>query len=137
LRERTPTIRVDVGGHELRLASAGTGPPDFLCLHGLVDRLEIWDRLADPLAERGQVARIDQRGHGESDAPPGPYRREDLARDVASVIGVLGGHRTVLVADRLLDAQLEVVPECGHWVHVEDPDAVLAPLDRWLPRLSR
>ncbi|MAE96500.1 MAG: hypothetical protein CL910_17780 [Deltaproteobacteria bacterium] len=89
--------RVDAGGHELRLATQGEGPIDFLCLHGLVDRLEIWDRLAGPLSERGRVARLDQRGHGESEAPPGGYRREDLAADVSNVIRELGSPRVVLV----------------------------------------
>lgn len=89
--------RVDVGGHELRLATQGEGSIDFLCLHGLVDRIEIWDRLVGPLSERGRVARLDQRGHGESDAPPGPYRREDLAADVCAVIRALGSERVVLV----------------------------------------
>ncbi len=89
--------RVDVGGHALRVLTAGQGPPDLVCLHGLVDRLEIWERVAGPLAERGRVALVDQRGHGESDAPPGPYRREDLAADVSTLIGKLGAERAVLV----------------------------------------
>ncbi len=88
---------IQVGGHRLRLEIAGNGSPTFLCLHGLVDRIEIWDQLADPLAERGRVARIDQRGHGGSEAPPGPYRREDLAADVSAVIRELGDPETVLV----------------------------------------
>lgn len=91
------TRMVDVGGHRLRLSVAGNGPPDFLCLHGLVDRIEIWDRLARPLSERGRVACIDQRGHGESEAPPGPYRREDLASDVSAAIRELEAEKIVLV----------------------------------------
>lgn len=93
----TTTRWVDVGGHRLRMALSGEGPLTFLCLHGLVDRLEIWDRLAPPLSERGRVARLDQRGHGESEAPPGPYRREDLASDVSCVIRELGADPVVLV----------------------------------------
>lgn len=91
------TRMVDVDGHRLRLAVSGSGPPDFLCLHGLVDRIEIWDRITAPLSERGRVARLDQRGHGESEAPPGPYWREDLAADVAAVIGELDAEKVVLV----------------------------------------
>ena len=56
------THMVDVGGHRLRLALSGNGPLDFLCLHGLVDRIEIWDRIVAPLSRRGRVARLDQRG---------------------------------------------------------------------------
>jgi len=91
------TRRIDAGGHALRLTTLGEGPPDFLCLHGLVDRIEIWDRILEPLAARGRVACLDQRGHGQSEAPPGPYRREDLAADVSAAIRELGCERVVLV----------------------------------------
>ncbi len=93
--------RLDVGAHRLRVASSGSGPPDFVCLHGLVDTLEIWDRLAGPLSERGRALRYDQRGHGESDAPPGPYRREDLAGDAVALLDRLEIGRAVLVGHSL------------------------------------
>ena len=89
--------RIDVGGHQLRIERAGSGAPTFLCLHGLVDRIEIWSKLVGPLSERGTVVCVDQRGHGDSDAPPGPYRREDLAADIAAVVGQLGDGPVVLV----------------------------------------
>ena len=246
---------LDVGGHSLRLSVSGSGPPDFLCLHGLVDRLEIWDRIAGPLSERGRCARVDQRGHGESPAPAGPCRREDLAADVCAVMRALDAPNHVLVghsmggivamsaalaeparisglvlvgtasqcnakisawyeriavageeqgleglaqaiygersrkriegdargiaavtrslkslhedpltpklaeiacpvllvvgdgdpmgpkassilAEHFPDAQLVVVPDCGHWVQVEKPDALLAAIDDFLPRLA-
>ncbi len=248
------TAMLDVGGHRLRLDVTGEGSPTFLCLHGLVDRIEIWNELQGPLASRGRVARLDQRGHGESEAPPGPYRREDLARDVGAVVDELGDPNTILVghsmggivsmatalatpervagliligtasqcnektaawyerialagehegnqglaraiygersrkkimgdargisevtrvlkslyddpltpklkaiacpvllivgdkdpmgakassilASHFSDAELVTVPDCGHWVHVEEPDAVLAAIDRYLPRV--
>ncbi len=248
--------RIDVGGHRLRVDVSGQGPPDLLCLHGLVDRLEIWHRMLAPLSERGRVIRVDQRGHGESEAPPGPYLRRDLASDVAAVIQALGSGRAVLVghsmggivsmatalehpdrvaglvligtasqcsekvagwyeriavagerdgaeglaraiygekskkfvtgdaqgiahvtrmlkslfgdpltpklpeihcpvllvvgekdpmgpraseiiAGELPDAQLEVVPDCGHWVHVEEPEAVMQAFDPWLRRMRK
>ena len=247
--------RIDVGGHGLRVDVAGQGPPDLLCLHGLVDRLEIWDRMVAPLSERGRVIRVDQRGHGESDAPSGPYRREDLAADVVAVIEHFGCTRAVLVghsmggivamttalahaervaglvligtasqskekvaewyerialagerdgtaglaraiygektrkvvsgdgqgiahvtralkslytdpltpklaqircpvllivgekdpmgpkasaiiAEELPGARLEVIPDCGHWVHVEQPEAVLKAFDAWVHRVG-
>jgi 3-oxoadipate enol-lactonase len=89
--------RIDVGGHVLRCALSGSGEPVFLCLHGLVDALSIWDRLAGALAERGRVVRMDQRGHGDSEAPPGPYTREELARDVTRLLDALEIHRAILV----------------------------------------
>jgi len=88
--------RVDAGGFALRAHSAGSGSRPFLCLHGLVHSPEIWRRHAPPLAARGRVCRIDQRGHGESDAPPGPYSRENLARDVIAVLDAEGVKKTIL-----------------------------------------
>lgn len=95
--ETTLDERIDLGTHELRVRSEGRGAPAFVCLHGLVDRLEIWDRLAPGLAARGSVHRIDQRGHGTSGAPPGPYSREDLAADVVGSLDALGIDRGILV----------------------------------------
>jgi 3-oxoadipate enol-lactonase len=89
--------RIRLAGHSLRCVLSGRGEPVFVCLHGLVDTLAIWDALAGPLAERGRVVRVDQRAHGESDTPPGPYAREDLAGDVAGVLGALAIDRAILV----------------------------------------
>ncbi len=75
--------RVRVGGHALRVEAARTGPPHFVCLHGLVDTLEIWNHLARPLVQRGRVVRFDQHGHGESDAPPEGYQNR-LNRNAGS-----------------------------------------------------
>jgi 3-oxoadipate enol-lactonase len=92
--------RIRAGGHALRCAAEGSAAPSapaFLCLHGLADALEIWDGLAGLLAERALVARYDQRGHGESDAPPGPYALADLAADALAVLDALGLQRATLV----------------------------------------
>ena len=50
-----------------------------------------------PLEQRGRVICFDQRGHGESGAPDGPYTREDLAADVVGVLDQLGVERAILV----------------------------------------
>ncbi len=234
----------------LHARAAGEGQPGLVCLHGLVDTLAVWDRIRDPLARRGALVLVDQRAHGASPAPPGPYTREDLAADVvlaldrhgiesallvghsmggivamatalghpqrvkglvligtasqvsekaagwyariadagerdgtrglaraiygaktrkrvvgdargiASVTRVLaslhgdpltprlrelacpvllivgendpmGPRASRIIAENVVDATLEVVPNCGHWVHVEAPEAVLAAIDRW------
>jgi 3-oxoadipate enol-lactonase len=95
--------RLRVGKHNLRMVREGPDAPNggsertFVCLHGLVDRLEIWDRLAPGLAERGSLLRLDQRGHGGSDGPAGPYTREDLAQDVIAALDAVGVQRAILV----------------------------------------
>ena len=88
---------VRVGSHEINVLSHGVGERHFTCLHGLVDTLDIWKRLAPDLEARGRVIRIDQRGHGRSGTPPGPYSRADLAADVVAVLDAEEIDRTILV----------------------------------------
>ena len=88
---------VAVDDHQINLLSRGEGARHFTCLHGLVDTLGIWKRLAPALEERGRVACIDQRGHGESEAPAGPYSRAQLASDVVSVLDAEAVAQTILV----------------------------------------
>lgn len=96
-----PTRAVRIGGHDINVLSSRQSVDDerrhFTCLHGLVDTIDIWKRLAPKLEERGRVTRIDQRGHGQSDAPPGPYSRADLAADVIAVLDAEGIDQTILV----------------------------------------
>ena len=95
---RTTTITSKVlGDYALRVSQEGEGPRRFVCLHGLVDDLTIWDRLAPSLAERGQLTRYDQRGHGTSDAPPGPYSRDDMASDAIALMDALAIEEAILV----------------------------------------
>ncbi len=91
------TRMVSVGHHNLNISSQGEGKRHFTCLHGLVDTLDIWDRLGPTLEAHGRVTRIDQRGHGRSDSPDGPYRRADLAADVVAVLDAEEIDRTILV----------------------------------------
>jgi len=94
----TPALRgVRVDNHELNVLSGGKGTRHFTCLHGLVDTLAIWDKLTPNLESRGRVMRIDQRGHGQSDAPPGPYSRADLAKDVITVLDAEDVEQTILI----------------------------------------
>ena len=88
---------LEIGDRRINLLSHGQGERHFTCLHGLVDSLDIWKRLAPALEDRGRVTRIDQRGHGESGSPLGPYSRADLAADVVAVLDAEGIDQTILV----------------------------------------
>ena len=88
---------VSLGDHSINVLSQGQGEGHFTCLHGLVDTLDIWKRLLPSLESRGRVTHIDQRGHGESDSPEGPYSRADLAADVNGVLKAEGIDKTILV----------------------------------------
>jgi 3-oxoadipate enol-lactonase len=57
--------------------------------HSLGCSLSMWDPQMDALIPYFQVLRYDIRGHGRSDAPPGPYTPELLAKDVIALLDVL------------------------------------------------
>jgi 3-oxoadipate enol-lactonase len=57
--------------------------------NSLGTRLEMWDAQMPVLAERYRVLRYDSRGHGRSDAPPGPYTIEMLADDALGLLDAL------------------------------------------------
>ena len=44
----------------------------------------------------------------------------------------MGAGASVIIQRHLREATLEVVSECGHWLHVDAADALLAALDRFL-----
>jgi 3-oxoadipate enol-lactonase len=57
--------------------------------HALGCDLTMWDDLAQLLSQDCRVIAYDHRGHGSSDAPPGPYSMADLADDAARLLGEL------------------------------------------------
>ena len=81
---------------ELRYVERGRGRPVIL-LHGFPLDRTMWDDQAPVLAERFRVIVPDLRGHGETDAPPGPYTMEQHAADVRALMDRLGIEQAALV----------------------------------------
>ncbi len=65
--------------------------------HALAAHLGLWDEQVRVLASRYRVLRFDTRGHGASEAPPGPYTLDMLAGDVAALLDHLGIAQTHFV----------------------------------------
>lgn len=66
------------------------GAEAIVLVHGSwVDRRQ-WDLVTPELGKTFRVAVYDRRGHGESEAPPGPGRMDDDVSDLAAVIEGLG-----------------------------------------------
>ncbi|HET9314241.1 MAG TPA: alpha/beta hydrolase [Vicinamibacteria bacterium] len=89
-------------GHRERMVSANGlrfhcvewGDPQarpIVLLHGITGHARTWDRLAHDLAHAYRVIAIDQRGHGDSQAPPdGEYDTPLLAQDLGAIVDALG-----------------------------------------------
>jgi pimeloyl-ACP methyl ester carboxylesterase len=93
----------DIQANGLRLHYldwGGAGPPIVL-LHGLRDQAHEWDPIAPALTPLGRVLALDQRGHGESDAPPDGYAPEDFAADLAAFSAALALDRPVIIGHSL------------------------------------
>lgn len=93
---QAPDSFMTVEGIRLRYRESGAGEPIVL-LHGFVDDMQVWFGLGDSLATEHRVIALDQRGHGESDAPAGAsgYGRE-MGEDVIRLLDHLGLRRAHL-----------------------------------------
>lgn len=81
----SPRLRYTVQGP----LDGGPARLTFVLSHALGCDLTMWDALASHLARHGRVVRYNQRGHGGSEAPAGPYSMADLADDAARLIDEL------------------------------------------------
>jgi 3-oxoadipate enol-lactonase len=73
--------------YSVRAPRNGKAPRHTVVLaHALGCDLTMWDELANQLGEDCRVICYDQRGHGASDAPPGPYSMAELADDAARLL---------------------------------------------------
>lgn len=75
-----PFLTVD--NVRLHYEDTGSGPP-LLFIHGLGSSVRDWFAQVPHFDDRYRVLRIDLRGHGRSERPPGPYHMAQFARDVA------------------------------------------------------
>jgi pimeloyl-ACP methyl ester carboxylesterase len=95
----TSFLRRRVRGHGLDLElidTGGDGPP-VLFLHGVMGRGVNWQATLRALAPRYRCIALDQRGHGRSDQPEGPYDRDAYVADIACVIDALEFESVALV----------------------------------------
>lgn len=72
------------------MVSGKSGGPPVLLHHPLATELSVWDELTAALEPTYQVIRLDARGHGLTDATPGPYEMGALAKDVIGLMDHLG-----------------------------------------------
>jgi 3-oxoadipate enol-lactonase len=81
---------------QLKVTVQGQGAPVMLS-HALGLDLHMWDDFAAGLATTHQVARYDQRGHGGSAVPGGPYTMDQFVDDAARLIREWGRGPVVFI----------------------------------------
>jgi 3-oxoadipate enol-lactonase len=77
-----------------------TGPenqPWIVFANSLGTDFRIWDGVLDALDDRYRVLRYDMRGHGLTEAPPGPYAMTDLRDDLLCLFNQLEIERATIV----------------------------------------
>jgi 3-oxoadipate enol-lactonase len=81
--------------HYKREGRADDKPLVFL--NSLGTDMRIWDAVVPLLSDRYSIIRYDQRGHGLSDSPPGPYTLRQHSRDLAGLLEALPIHGVTLI----------------------------------------
>jgi 3-oxoadipate enol-lactonase len=106
--------------------------------NSLGTNLGMWDHTLPSLVHRFRVLRYDQRGHGLSPAPPGPYTVAELAGDALDLLDRLG-------LERVSFCGVSLGGMTGMWLAVNAPDrldrlalcctsAYLPPREDWIER---
>jgi 3-oxoadipate enol-lactonase len=114
--------------------------PALLLGGSLGTTLEMWEPQLTALAPIAQLVRFDHRGHGRSPVPAGPYRIDDLGRDVLRLMDDLQ-------LERASYCGLSIGGMVGQWLAINAPErldrlilictaAFLAPADPWLERAA-
>jgi 3-oxoadipate enol-lactonase len=102
--------------------------------------LEMWQELLPRLTDRFRVLRYDQRGHGGSPVPNGPYSVEMLGRDALDLLDQLGLERVGFFG-------VSLGGMTGMWLAINSPERVgrltlcctsahLPPREMWLDRAA-
>jgi 3-oxoadipate enol-lactonase len=84
-------MMIEANGVRMNCELSGKkGAPVAVLSHSLGSSLVMWNLQMKALGPHFQVLRYDIRGHGKSEAPPGAYTLELLAKDVVALLDALG-----------------------------------------------
>ncbi|MBD0271896.1 MAG: 4-carboxymuconolactone decarboxylase [Acetobacteraceae bacterium] len=119
------------------------GPPGdepVLMLHSLGTNLHVWDPQAAALARAHRVIRPDLRGHGLTEAPPGDYTMERLARDALDLLDALSVRRAhvcgVSIGGRIAVEMAAAAPDRVASLVLCDTALEFRPPEMWQQRMD-
>lgn len=91
-----PMPYADVNGQRLYYEDSGGDGPAVAFSHGLFMDESMFDPQVEALSDRYRCIAWDERGHGRTGEPPGPFSYWDSADDLAALLASLGVERAVL-----------------------------------------
>lgn len=111
---------VTVNGLALHYTEWGApDAPPIVLLHGITGHARVWDTLARALEGGFRVLALDQRGHGDSEAPAdADYRIGAMAGDLAAFVDALGLGRFALLGHSM-GGRVAIVHTARHPQRVE------------------
>lgn len=91
-------MKIAANGININYTFDGPENAPFVTMsNSLASNLSMWDPQISALVRRYRVLRYDTRGHGQTDAPQGPYSLDDLTEDVRALLQALGIRKTHFV----------------------------------------
>ena len=90
-------MKKTINGFEMYYEDQGQGPA-VLFVHGFPLDHTLWTQQIEALSDDYRVIAVDLRGHGQSEATPGPYSMATLADDLHGLLQALEVERATLAA---------------------------------------
>jgi 3-oxoadipate enol-lactonase len=107
---------VEIGDFRAHYTLSGSsGAPVLVLSNSLGTNFSMWDPQVPEFEKHLRVLRYDTRGHGQSSVTPGPYRIEQLSRDVLHILDRLN-------LDRVHFCGLSMGGMTGMWLGVHAPE---------------
>ena len=122
-----------------RLTGAQGGLP-LVFINSLGTDLRIWDEVVPQLAPDRRVLAYDKRGHGLSDAPPGPYSLDDHAGDLLGLMAHCGIDHAALcgisIGGMIAARHAARHPQQVHALILCDTGPVIGSAEMWNDRIA-
>lgn len=121
------TGELAINGVRLHYRRTFGGGPPLVLVHGLTDSALYWAPVLERLGQGYDLVIYDARGHGRSEKPAAGYTYDQLADDLAALIGALGLDRPVVIGHSMGAATTALAaaryPALMRAIVLEDPPA--------------
>jgi 3-oxoadipate enol-lactonase len=114
--------------------------PLLVLANSLGTDLRVWDALLPRLHRRFRVLRYDKRGHGLTDATPGPYAIRQLAEDLARLLDARAATGAVVcglsIGGMIAQALVSMRPDLVRGLVLMDTAHKIGTPDMWAERIA-